>query len=123
VTALARPGNNCTSKLQTHPLVREGVKHQETHNCQTEKKNLVISSRWEPNIKTDQPTARRSQLNFNFSIISTEFICNAYAVHCIYDLPQLISSLPSQCLSVLPLVEGLSVTKTENTLNVTAANA
>jgi hypothetical protein len=45
VTALARPRSNCTSKLQTHPLVREGAQHQETHNCQTEKKNLVISSR------------------------------------------------------------------------------
>jgi hypothetical protein len=34
---------------------------------------------------------------------------NAYAVQCTYDLPQLISFLPSQCLSVLLLVEGLSV--------------
>jgi hypothetical protein len=25
-----------TSKLQTHPVVREGAAHQETRNCQTE---------------------------------------------------------------------------------------
>jgi hypothetical protein len=30
--------SNCTSKLQTHPLVREGVQHQETRSFQTEKK-------------------------------------------------------------------------------------
>jgi hypothetical protein len=33
VTALARTRNNCTSKLQTHLLVREGAPHQETRNC------------------------------------------------------------------------------------------
>jgi hypothetical protein len=38
VTALARPRSNCTSKLQTHPLVREGDPRQETRNCQTETK-------------------------------------------------------------------------------------
>jgi hypothetical protein len=27
MTALARPRSNCTSKLQTHPLVREGATH------------------------------------------------------------------------------------------------
>jgi hypothetical protein len=41
VTALARPRNNCTSKLQTHPLVREGAPHQETRNFQTENRNVV----------------------------------------------------------------------------------
>jgi hypothetical protein len=39
VTALARPRSNCTSKLQTHRLVREGVPHPETRNRQIEKKN------------------------------------------------------------------------------------
>jgi hypothetical protein len=48
------------SKLQTHPLVREGALHQETCNCQTENKNLVMGSRWEPDTKTDWPTDRRS---------------------------------------------------------------
>jgi hypothetical protein len=38
VTALARPRSNGTSKLQTHPLVREGASHEETRNRQTEKK-------------------------------------------------------------------------------------
>jgi hypothetical protein len=38
---------NCTSELQTHPLVKEGAPQQETRNCQAEKKNLVLSSRWE----------------------------------------------------------------------------
>jgi hypothetical protein len=46
VTALDRPRSNCTSKLQTHPLVREGATYQETHNRQTENKNLVMGSRW-----------------------------------------------------------------------------
>jgi hypothetical protein len=32
VTALARPRRNCTSKVQTHPLVREGARHQEIRN-------------------------------------------------------------------------------------------
>jgi hypothetical protein len=36
VTALARPRSNCTSKLDTHPLVREGAQNEETHNYQTE---------------------------------------------------------------------------------------
>jgi hypothetical protein len=62
VTALARPRSNCTTKLQTHPLVREGALHQETHNCQIEKKNLVMGSRREPDNKTHWPTDRRSQI-------------------------------------------------------------
>jgi hypothetical protein len=33
------------SKLQTRPLVREGPSQQETRNCQTENKNLVMGSR------------------------------------------------------------------------------
>jgi hypothetical protein len=46
-----------TSKLQTHPLVREGALHQETHNCQTEKKDLVMGSRQEP---TPRHTGRQT---------------------------------------------------------------
>jgi hypothetical protein len=38
LTALARPRNDCTSKLQNYPLLREDAQHQETHNCQTEEK-------------------------------------------------------------------------------------
>jgi hypothetical protein len=46
VTALARPRSNCTSKLQTHLIVREGTPHQETHNYQTVKEqNLVMGPR------------------------------------------------------------------------------
>jgi hypothetical protein len=60
VTALARSRSNCTSKLQTHPLVREGAPHQETRNHKTENKDLVMGSRWEPDTKTDWPTDRRS---------------------------------------------------------------
>jgi hypothetical protein len=60
VTALGKPRSNCMCKLQTHPLVREGAQHQETHNCQTENKNLVMGSRWDPDAKTDCPTDRRS---------------------------------------------------------------
>jgi hypothetical protein len=66
-TALARPRIKCTSKLQTRPLVREGALHQETHKCQIEKKNLVISSRQEP-------TDRWSQINFNFNVQN----CDSY---------------------------------------------
>jgi hypothetical protein len=29
VTALSRPRNNCASNLQTHPLVKEGARHQQ----------------------------------------------------------------------------------------------
>jgi hypothetical protein len=36
--ALARPRNNCMSKLQTHLLVREGIPQQETRNYQIENK-------------------------------------------------------------------------------------
>jgi hypothetical protein len=53
VTALARPRSNCTSKLQTYPLVREDAPHQETRNRQRENKNLAMGSRWEPDTKTD----------------------------------------------------------------------
>jgi hypothetical protein len=45
VIALARPIGNCTSKLQTHPLVKEGAPKQETRNSQTENKNVVMGSR------------------------------------------------------------------------------
>jgi hypothetical protein len=58
--SLSRPRSNCTSKLQTHPLVRQGAPHQETGNCQTENKDLVIGSRWEPDTKTHWPTDHRS---------------------------------------------------------------
>jgi hypothetical protein len=55
-----RPKSDCSgkaqkqlySKLQTRPLV-EGAPYQETSNRQTENKNLVMSSRWEPDTKTD----------------------------------------------------------------------
>jgi hypothetical protein len=48
VTALARSRSNCTSKLQTLPLVREGAPHQETSNHQKDKRNLVMGPRWDP---------------------------------------------------------------------------
>jgi hypothetical protein len=44
VTALAKPRSNCTSKLQTRPLVREGAPRQETLSCQKENEDLVIGS-------------------------------------------------------------------------------
>jgi hypothetical protein len=53
VTALVRPRSNCTTKLQTYPLVREGAPHQETRNFQTETKTLVMGSRWEPDTRID----------------------------------------------------------------------
>jgi hypothetical protein len=50
--------STCTERLlngftfQKTELVREGAQHQEAHNCQAGKKNLVLSSRWEPETKT-----------------------------------------------------------------------
>jgi hypothetical protein len=41
------------SKLQTRPIVREGAAYQETCNRQRDKRNLVMSPRWEPDTKTD----------------------------------------------------------------------
>jgi hypothetical protein len=35
-----RVAANCTSRLLTRSLVRDGARHQETLNCQTEKKNI-----------------------------------------------------------------------------------
>jgi hypothetical protein len=52
VTALAAsPRSNCTTKLQTHPVIKEGSPHQET-----EHKNLVMGFKWEPDTKTDRLT-------------------------------------------------------------------
>jgi hypothetical protein len=39
-------------------LSSERVPNMKKHNCQTEKKNLVMSCRWEPNSETDWPTDR-----------------------------------------------------------------
>jgi hypothetical protein len=44
-----------------------------THNCQIEKKNLIISFRWETDTKTRWMTDRRSELNFNFKNQEVEF--------------------------------------------------
>jgi hypothetical protein len=65
VIAVAKPKSICTSKLQTHPLVREGAPHK-TPQLSDRRNNLVMSSRWEPDTKTYWPTDRRSQLNFSF---------------------------------------------------------
>jgi hypothetical protein len=54
------PKGDCSGKAQTHPLVREGAPQQESRNCQTDNKNLVMGSRWEPETKTDWPTNLRS---------------------------------------------------------------
>jgi hypothetical protein len=79
VTGSARlgPGSDCSGKAQKQlykqitdpPLVREDSECPEPHNCQTEKKNVVIGSRWEADTKTDWPTDRRSKLNFNFKVM------------------------------------------------------
>jgi hypothetical protein len=62
------PVNDCSgkeqkqlySKLQTRPFVREDVPDQGTCNCQIQRKNLVMSSRWEHDTKTDSPINRLS---------------------------------------------------------------
>jgi hypothetical protein len=70
-----RPKSHCSCKAQkqlyeyitANPLVREGAPLQETRNRQKENRNLVMGSRWESDTKTDWPTDRRSQHNFNFN--------------------------------------------------------
>jgi hypothetical protein len=44
MTALARASSYC--KRQVCPLVRESAQHEQTRNCETEIKNLVVSPRW-----------------------------------------------------------------------------
>jgi hypothetical protein len=58
---------DCSGKVRkslykkiTHPLIREEAPYQETRSCQTENKNLVVDSRWEPDTKTDWPIDCRS---------------------------------------------------------------
>jgi hypothetical protein len=51
---------DCSGKDQTRLLVKEGAPHQDNRNCQTENKNVVMGSRWEPDTETDWPTNRRS---------------------------------------------------------------
>jgi hypothetical protein len=58
MTALARSSSNC--KGQTRPLVRKGAKNQQTRNCHTSNKDLVVSPRWVLYSKTDWPADRRS---------------------------------------------------------------
>jgi hypothetical protein len=57
-TVLARASSNC--KRQTRPLVREGAPNQQTRNCHTSNKDLVVSPRWVLCSKTDWPADRRS---------------------------------------------------------------
>jgi hypothetical protein len=53
-------------KLQTHPLVWEGVAQQETYKYLTHSnKNLVTGSKWVPDTKTDWLTDRWLLLNLN----------------------------------------------------------
>jgi hypothetical protein len=54
VTALARPRSR-TSKVQTNLLIREGAPYQDTRNRHRDKRNLVMGSRWDPDMKTDWP--------------------------------------------------------------------
>jgi hypothetical protein len=57
-TVLARPSSNW--KLQTRPGVREGAPHQQTRNFLQIIKKFVMGPRWEPDIKIDWTTDRRS---------------------------------------------------------------
>jgi hypothetical protein len=50
---------NCRSKLQTRPLVREGIPQHDDRKCPT------VIKIWSWDTKTDWPTERRSQNNFN----------------------------------------------------------
>jgi hypothetical protein len=71
MTALARASSNC--KQQTHPLVREGAPHQQTHNCLTVTKS-GLGPQMGLDTKTDWPTDCQSyrKFDFDFDIISCE---------------------------------------------------
>jgi hypothetical protein len=62
MTALARTSSNC--KRQTLRHVRGGAPHQQTRNCLTVIKNLVVSPRWVLYSKTDWPTDQFSWLKY-----------------------------------------------------------
>jgi hypothetical protein len=59
VTSLAKTSRNCTSKLQTRPLVREGTSNYKIHtredNFFGEKENPVAGPIWRPD---DRQTGR-----------------------------------------------------------------
>jgi hypothetical protein len=67
VTELPWPASNCTSKLQTHPLVREVATHTQTRKCLTVMKIWL----WVPDgCPTPKQTGRLTvelQHNYNFS--------------------------------------------------------
>jgi hypothetical protein len=58
---------NCTSRLETRPLVREGAPQHEDRKCPTVIKNLVVGPKWGPATKMDWLTDRRSKYNLNLS--------------------------------------------------------
>jgi hypothetical protein len=64
VVSSAGLGSDCSGKGP--------AQHREIQNCQTEMKNPVISSRWEPDTMTHWPTDRRSKYNFLSELISLE---------------------------------------------------
>jgi hypothetical protein len=60
-----RPSSNCTDKLQTRPLVREGAVQEENRKClkvfsMNVKEKFVMASKWWHDTRTDWPTDRRS---------------------------------------------------------------
>jgi hypothetical protein len=63
-------GQEATVQVNYRPILSSDVKHQETRNCQTEKKNLVISSREDPDTKTHRLIDRRSQLKLQLVVTS-----------------------------------------------------
>jgi hypothetical protein len=72
VTALTRCCRNCMSKLQTHPLIRDGAPQEENDRCPTVIQMWLRGLRWMPDTKTDWPTDCQSQYKFSFSKLVME---------------------------------------------------
>jgi hypothetical protein len=59
------PENDCTgeksssSKLMTHPFVKEGAPHKRNPRLSDSNKNLAMGPNWVPDTKIDWPTDRQ----------------------------------------------------------------
>jgi hypothetical protein len=65
---------------------REGAPHQETRNCQSENKNLVMGSRWEPDTKINLVyMGEASSKKPTFRLINATEKC------CLFSFPELLA--------------------------------
>jgi hypothetical protein len=64
------PRSSYTIKLQTRLLIREGSSQHENRKYPTDNKNFVVGLRWVPDTKTDWPTDRQVQNNFDYALLN-----------------------------------------------------